>query len=86
MFWPWSFKGKHIISGRIHVYPFSKNLRKSGRKTDRQGQRGGGGYCERGGGGKGREIAYGDRTHWVIRGQVISVTDPVGGHLIGFNN
>ena len=43
MFWPWSLKGKYIISGRIHVYPFSKNLRKSGRKTDRQGQRGGGG-------------------------------------------
>ena len=45
MFWPWSLKGKYIISGRIYsyVYPFSKNLRKSGRKTDRQGQRGGGG-------------------------------------------
>jgi hypothetical protein len=34
----------------------------------------------------GRGIAYGDRTHWVISGSLISVTDPVGGHVIIFNN
>ncbi len=36
--------------------------------------------------GMGRGIAYGDRTHWVISGSLISVTDPVGGHVIIFNN